>query len=224
MGADGADEANVALCSLQTVELGNAAIMFNGYCLGQLFQHFRIRKVSIFAEFIVVLNGHQLNKAHIYGILHGQVCQSLDLIVIESADEYSVDLDLVKARFQRSLQTGLKLLQLADAGNVSIFLRIQCVKTQIHPVDTCLAEFLGKIRQQDAVGSQTYLLNTLHCRNPAADGQDVLFHQGFAAGETNFADAKGCCHFHSGDHLILIHHLMMGALAHTLFGHTIAAA
>ena len=76
----------------------------------------------------MILNGHQLNKAHVHRILHGQVGQCLNLVVIEAAYEYSVDLDLIKARFQRSLQTGFKLLQLADAGNVSIFLIVQCVK------------------------------------------------------------------------------------------------
>ena len=44
------------------------------------------------------------------------------------------------------------------------------------------------------------------------------------AGEPDLPDAKGCRHFHCGDHLILGHHLVMAPLAHALGGHTVATA
>ena len=109
MGADGADDADIPQCAGQTVELCNAVAVGLGLQLRQKLRHNGAGEVGPGAEIPAVIHGHQLDKAHVHGILLCQPCQRRNFIVVEAADEDGIDLDPLKPGIEGGLETVQRL-------------------------------------------------------------------------------------------------------------------
>ena len=223
MGVHRADQPHVPPGAGQPVELGHPAVRRLGLQLGQRLQNPGVGQEGILGKVSAVVHGHHLNEPHGHGIAQGQRRQCLDFIVVKAADENAVDLHGPEARLQRRFQPCQSLLQLPHPGDVGVFLRVQGVQADIHPLHPRLLQRLCQLGQQHAVGGDAQLPDPLHLSRPAADGKDVPLYQRLAAGDPQLGDSQGGGGLHRLNHLILGKHILVPLFADPFFGHAVPA-
>ena len=122
------------------------------------------------------------------------------------------------------MQSVHSLIQGADTGDMGIFYRIQGIQTEIEPLYTCRLQRLSQLGKQGAIGSDANLLDAFHSGGLFADGEDVLLHQRFPAGDAQLGNVQRSSHFHCLQHFFFRQHRFVGLFANTILRHAVTAA
>ncbi len=130
-----------------------------------------------------VANGHKLNKTYVQRTSIGQVGEGHYLIVIESPDQNSIDLDRVQIQVQ-CLVDGLPYrVQVSHPSNVLELFRYQRIQAEVDPVKAGRFQFLSHSGEQYPIGGQRYIVDLGDFLNIAYQLGDISSYQGFSPGQ-----------------------------------------
>ena len=178
-----ADEADVSLCVRKPVELGNPAVCRKGTELRQTVGYDGIGDEGFRAKISAVIHGHEFNKSDVNRVLFCQCCEYGNLIIVESADEHGIDLDLLKPGCQGGIDPGERISERTDPGDVMELLRIQSIQADVQPADAGFTKRSGELWEQSSVGCKSDFFDPIHRSGSAAEFDNVALDQGLSAGD-----------------------------------------
>ena len=187
-------------------------------------QDLRHRKEPLFRPRGTGAHGHQLDEPHLPGVLPGQIQKISDLVIVDAAHQYCVQLQMPEPGVLRRPDAGEDLFQGPPAGDLPEPLRLQGVQTDVQPVHPGVPQGLCQLRQQATVGGETQFLQFRDGPQGPADVQNPPAHQWLAAGDTDLPHATA--YRRPGDLPALLHREdgPVRSFFHALLRHTIPAA
>ncbi len=135
-----------------------------------------------------------------------------------------VDFHRVEAGGERGVDAGKRLGKLPTARDGGELFRIERVERDVHARKARVAQVVGHLRQQHAVGGQRYVLNAGRGADVAHQIDHALAHERLAPGQAHAAYPHSSQHAHDMRNLLDAQDVLMAKRFHALFGHAVYAA
>jgi hypothetical protein len=152
---------------------------------------------------------HELNKAHDDAGVAGEPGKGLDFVIIEAADEHSVDLGGRKGRFLGDINAVHDRGEGLGARDAFELDGVEGVEADVDALQACGDEPIATFRKELAVGGHREVLNA-EVAEAGKETFDTVADKGFAAGDADFANAeadKNLCEpikLRPGENLVVI--------------------
>ena len=133
---------------------------------------------------------HDLDVAHLPGVVERQRGEVGDLVVVEAAHHHRVQLDRRQAVLLGGADAVEDLADVAAAGDAAEAVGVEGVDADVEAVEPGGGERRGELRQEEGVGRHRDLLHPRERLDGAHELRQVGAHGRLAAGEAELAEAQ----------------------------------
>jgi hypothetical protein len=228
--ANGADEADAA-DAVGEAELarGGAGIAIGDLlegtdAFGEEAEHVVLEKDLGLVPNALRVEGHELDIADFDAAFAPELGQRDDVGFDEVLDGDGVDLDGAETEGLGLIEAGEDLGKVVAAGDVFESGAIERIEVDVQAAEAGAVEVFGLIFEEDSVGGERDVLDARDSDEFLDEDREVFADKGFAAGDTELADAEGdgdtgeAGDFFKRENLFARHEL------HAVFGHAVEAA
>jgi len=166
------------------------------------------------------VDGHELDEAHVDGPFTGKVDEGVEL-VFDPLEQEHVELDGLEPGGERRVQAGERVTQARAARHGGVPRRVEAVDADVHAAQPVSAQVVGEARQQDAVGRQGEVRDTLDLRQHTDQVGTAVAHERLPAGDTHLADPTRDGDTREGDELLIRQDVVVGPRQHALRRHAV---
>jgi hypothetical protein len=149
----------------------------------------------------VAVEGHQLYKADVHGVLQGEIGHVRDLVVVYPTHGDRVDLDRRERGFERRHNRTPHLLEVVAACYERELLGLQGVQGDVDPIQPGLHEPVEVLLEEISVGGHRDVFEA-QVLEPPDELHNVPADQRLAAGDAHLGDAELQTGLGKGEHLL----------------------
>src|SRR5918998_5196045 len=149
----------------------------------------------------IAVEGHQLDKADVHGVLQGEPGHIRDLVVVHPAHGDRVDLDRRERRLQSRHDCPPHLLEVVAARYERELLGLQGIQGNVDPVEPRLHESFEVLLEEITVRGHGDVLEA-QILEPSDEHHDAPAYQRLATGDAHLGDAELHTGFGEGEHLL----------------------
>ncbi|MNI32089.1 hypothetical protein D3C73_859890 [compost metagenome] len=134
-----------------------------------------------------IAQGHFLDETDVDTLVDGVLHQRRHFIEVAPLHHHAIELDPLEPRVPRRLDTVEHLIEVANAGDCTKFLRVQAVEADVHAFHTRLHQWPRQSAQLRAIAGHHQFAQTGQRGDVAAQVDDAWADQRLAAGEADLA-------------------------------------
>jgi hypothetical protein len=136
------------------------------------------------------IEGHELDEAQTQRSIAGERGQGFNLVIVQAADDHSVDFNRRKTEFLRQRYAAEDFGQAVTAGYFLEVLAVQGIEAEADPLETCDAQGLGFVRKEKAIGRHGQVGNPAQPRDTGNQFFHVVSQKWFTSGQAYLFNAQ----------------------------------